>query len=174
MRKRMMSDERGLALVWLLVTGSFCILSGVALASTGADDQLETLVTRVEALATDKGGELRSVHQNDSHSSSVTAIMRSDQLGQLQELLSDAHPGVMVEYVHSPSNEYRDYLRVGVDLMMTSEQYSSAWWRSFTSLSNMSIMALVFLSIWVALLAAHLLFRSSSVGSASHSEAMSL
>ena len=170
----MMAGERVLGLAWLLITVCFCILSGVALASTGADDQLETLVTRVEALATDKGGELRSVHRNDSHSFSVTAIMRSDQLGQLQDLLSDAHPGVMVEYDHSPSNEYRDYLRVGVDLMMTSEQYSSAWWRSFTSQSNMSIMALVFLSMWAPLLFAYLLFRSSSVGSASHSEAMSL
>ena len=167
----MISDERGLALGWLLVTGSICILSGVALASVGADDHLEALVTRVEALATDRGGEVRSVHQNDSHSFSVTAIMRADQLAPLQELLSDAPPDVMVEYVHSPSSEYRDYLRVGVDLVMMPDQYSSRWWRSFTSLS---IMAMLFLSMWVPLLFAHLLFRSSSVGPASHSEAISL
>ena len=108
-----MSDEKADALVWLLVTGAFCILSGVVLASEKADGHLDALVTRVEALATDKGGEIRSVHQNDSHSFSVTAIMRADQLAKLQGMLSDAHPDVMVEYVHSPSSEYRDYLRVG-------------------------------------------------------------
>ena len=166
----MMSDDRGLILVWLLVTGPFCILIGVSFASTGAGSQLENLVAQVEALATDKGGELRSVHQNESHSFSVTAIVRADQIGQIQDLLSDAHPGVMVEYVYSPSSKYRDYLRVGVDLMMTSEQNSSAWWRSFTSLRTISVMALFFLSMWVPLLFAHLLFRSSSFGPASHSE----
>ena len=128
----------------------------------------------MEALATDKGGELRSVHQNESHSFSITAIMRADQLGQLQDLLSDAHPGVMVEYVHSPSNEYRDYLRVGVDLVITPEQYSSTWWRSFTSLRTISMVAVLFLSMWAPLLVAYLVFRFGSFGPASHSEARRL
>ena len=163
-----MSDEKADALVWLLVTGAFCILSGVALASEKADGHLDALVPRVEALATDKGGEIRSVHQNDSHSYSVTAIMRADQLGQLQELLSDVHPGVTVEYVHSPSSQYRDYMRVGVDLVMTPEQYSSGWWRSFTSLSNMSVMAMLFLYMWAPILFGHFLFRSRSAGSATY------
>ena len=80
----------------------------------------------------------------------------------------------MVEYILSPGNEYGDYLRVGVDLMMTSEQYSSGWWRSFTSLSNISIVALCFLSMWAPLLVVYLVFRFSSFGPASHSEARPL
>ena len=75
--------------------------------------QFETLVGQVEALATDKGGELRPVHHNESLSYSAAAIMKAEQLGQLLDLLSGPHPGVMVEYVHSPGNQYRDYLRVG-------------------------------------------------------------
>ena len=31
--------------------------------------------------------------------------------------------------------------------MMTPEQYSSGWWRSFAGLSNMSIMDMVFLNL---------------------------
>ena len=58
--------------------------------------------------------------------------------------------------------------------MMTPEQYSSGWWRSFAGLSNMSIMAMVFLNLWAPLLVAHLVFRFSSVGSASHIEARPL
>ena len=57
--------------------------------------------------------------------------------------------------------------------MMTSEQYSSAWWRSPTNLSTVSIMALFFLSMWVSLLVVYLMLRFRSVGAASRSESMS-
>ena len=129
----------------LIIAGAGALLIGNLLSSERATDELESLVQQVEALVTARGGEIRSVHRNESHSYSVTAIMRADQLEILKNVLSEGPDSVTSEFVHTASREIDDYLRVGVDLRMTPEQYSAAWWRHFTSSASVLSMSLWFL-----------------------------
>ena len=135
------------ALIGILIGGGISYLLGLLIVTIGADGDLESAVRDVQAIATDRGGVVRSVHQNDSHSYSITAIVRADKLRRLQTLLDEQSDSVTWEYVYAPSKEHDDYLRVGVDLGMTPEQYSSEWSRQFVSSAN-----ILFMSVWFALL----------------------
>ena len=145
MNKEMKTVVTLLVFTGVVITGAGTLLLSTLRSSERATDELESLVQQVEALATDKGGELRSVHQNESHSYSVTAIMRTDQLEVLKNVLSEGPDSVTSEYVHAASKEHDDYLRVGVDLRMTPEQYSAARWRHFTSSASVLSMSPWFL-----------------------------
>lgn len=145
-----MGRERIRNIVWsaLLAAAVGLVLSFLfssSLALLFADSDLETAVRSVQAVATDRGGEVRSVNQNDDHSYSITAIVRYDQLGRLEELLDVQPSGVTSEYVHAPSSVHDDYLRVGVDLSMTPEQVSVEWSRSLSSPVFFSLMFVLFL-----------------------------
>ena len=149
----MMSKERKRNIVWSAILAaaiglvlSFSLGNLVALAI--ADSDLETAVRSVRAVATNRGGEVRSVNQNDDHSYSITAIMRDDQLGRLEELLAGQPDGVTWEYVYAPSSVHDDYLRVGVDLSMTPEHFSVEWGRSLSSPGFILLMFVLFLPIF--------------------------
>ena len=62
-----------------------------------ADSDLETVVRSVRAVATDRGGEVRSVNRTRPLYS-ITAIMRDDQLGRLEKLLASQPESVTWEY----------------------------------------------------------------------------
>ena len=76
----------------------------------------------------------------------MTAVIRDDQFGRLKELLSSQSPVVTFEYVLSPSTQHDDHLRVGVDLRMTPEQYSEAWWRFLWNPYSMVLMIMAFVA----------------------------
>ena len=65
---------------------------------------MEAAVRNVRAVATDRGGEVRSVNQNDDHSYSIAAIVRDDQLGRLEKLFAGQPDSVMWDYVYAPSS----------------------------------------------------------------------
>ena len=149
-----MSRERMLnlglsALLAILFAGGVSCLIGFSVVSLAADDALESAINDLEAIATDRGGVVRSVHRNDSLSYSITAIVREDQLGRLQNLLSDQPDSVTWEYVHAPSGEHEDYLRVGIDLAMSPERYSSEWERLFVSPDFILAMSIWFFAIFL-------------------------
>ena len=146
--KRMLNLGRS-ALIGLLITGCISFPAGFFFASLMADDVLESAVAEVQAVATDRGGVVRSVHENEFLSYSITAIIRDDQLGRLQALLADQPDSVTWEYVHAPSREHDDYLRVGVDLEMTLEQHSSEWERQFVSPEIVLLMSIWFFALFL-------------------------
>ena len=115
-----MSRERILNFGWsallaMLFAGGVSCLVGFLIVSLAADDALESAINDLEAIATDRGGVVRSIHRNDSLSYSITAIVREDQLGRPRTLLSDQPDGVTREYVHAHSGEHDVDLRVGID-----------------------------------------------------------
>ncbi len=120
------------------------MLCGMLIATFAVDDALHSALSRVEAVATDRGGVIESLHQNEDYSYSLTAVIRDDQLGRIEELLSEQPPVVTSEYVYSPSTLYEGHLRVGVDLRMTPEYHWSEWWRYFLSPYTMMLMTVVF------------------------------
>ena len=149
-----MSGKRMLNLGWsallgILISGGISFLAGYFFVSLTADDVLESAVTEVQAVATDRGGVVRSVHENEFLSYSITAIVRDDQLGRLQTLLADLPDSVTWEYAHAPSGEHDDYLRVGVDLEMTLEQHSSEWERQFVSPEIILLMSIWFFALFL-------------------------
>ena len=151
-----MSRERMLnlglsALVGILFAGGVSCLIGFSVVSLAADDALESAVNDLQAVATDRGGVVRSVHRNDSLSYSITAIVREDQLVRLQNQLSDQPDSVTWEYVHAPSGEHEDYLRVGIDLEMSPERYSSEWERLSVSPDVILAMSIWFFAIFLSL-----------------------
>ena len=135
----------------LVLAGSGALLLATLRASERATAEIEGLAHQVEALVTDKGGELRSVHRNEKRSYSVTAIMRADQLEVLDNVLAEGPDSVTSEYVYAASEEHDEYLRVGVDFRMTPEQYSAAQWRHFTNSASVLSMSLWFL-VWSLLI----------------------
>ena len=108
-RKRMLNLGWS-ALIGLMIAGGISYLAGFFVVSLMADDVLESAVNEVQAVATDRGGVVRSVHVNEFLSYSITAIVRDDQLGRLQTLLADQPDSVTWEYVHAPSGDHDDYL----------------------------------------------------------------
>ena len=149
-----MSGKRMLNLGWsaligILIAGCISFLAGYFFVSLTADDVLESAVTEVQAVATDRGGVVRSVHENEFLSYSITATIRDDQLGRLQTLLTDQPDSVTWEYVHAPSGEHAEYLRVGVDLEMTLEQHSSEWERQFVSPEIILVMSIWFFAVFL-------------------------
>lgn len=84
---------------------------------------------------------VRSVHKYDSFSYSFTAIVREDRLGRPRTLLSDQPGGV--------TREYDDYLRVGIDLEMSTERYYSEWERLFVSPEVLLAMSIWFFAIFL-------------------------
>ena len=149
-----MSGKRMLNLGWsaligILIAGCISFPAGFFFASLMADDVLESAVNEVQAVATDRGGVVRSVHVNEFLSYSITAIVREDQLGRLQALLADQPDSVTWEYVHAPSGEHDDYLRVGVDLEMTPEHHSSEWERLFVSPEIILVMSIWFFALFL-------------------------
>ena len=129
----------------ILIGGCFSFLCGMLISMIAADDALASALRSVEAVATDRGGVVESLHRNEDYSYSVTALIRDDQLGRLEALLADQPPVVTYEYVYSPSKLHDDHLRVGVDLRMTREHYSSEWWRIFWSPYSVLMMFMVFM-----------------------------
>lgn len=114
-------------LLGVLAGGLASFWCGIFLATLGTEDSFHSAIRRVEAVATDRGGVVESLHRNDNYSYSMTAVIRDDQFGRLEALLSDQSPDVTSEYVHSPSKQHDNHLRVGVDLRMTPERHSSEW-----------------------------------------------
>ena len=149
-RERMLNLGKS-ALLAILFAGCASWLVGGFIVSLAADDALESAINDLQAVATDRGGVVRSVHRNDSLSYSITAIVREDQLGRLQNLLSDQPDSVTREYVHAPSGEHEDYLRVGIDIEMSPEQYSSEWERLSVSPDVILAMSIWFFAIFLCL-----------------------
>ena len=149
-----MSGKRILNLGWsallgILISGGISFLAGYFFVSLTADDVLENAINEVQAVATDRGGVVRSVHENEFLSFSITAIVREDQLGRLQTLLADQPDSVTWEYVHAPSGEHAEYLRVGIDLEMSPDQYSSEWDRQFVSPEIILVMFIWFFALFL-------------------------
>ena len=66
-----MSGKRMLNLGWsalmgILIAGCISFLAGYFFVSLTADDVLESAVNEVQAVATDRGGVVESVHENEA------------------------------------------------------------------------------------------------------------
>ena len=142
-RMRMLGLGRS-DLIGVMIAGYISYPVGFVVVSYAADD-----VNEVQAVATDRGGVVRSAHENDSLSYSITAIVWEDRLERLRTLLADRPDSVTREYVHASSWEHDDYLRVGIDLEMSPEQYSLEWERLFVSPDVILLMSIWFFAIFL-------------------------
>ncbi len=133
MRIWRVTDVAWSVLIGILIGGMASYLSAIVIVNIGAESALERAVSHVEAVATDRGGVIRSVHRNDGRSYSIAAVVKDDQLPRLRTLLDEQSDRVTWDYVYATSKEHDDYLRVGIDLSMTPDQYSAAKWRTMSS-----------------------------------------
>lgn len=147
MSKQMLERFVFPVVIGILAGCAATILWGIVIALFVVDDALRSTLSGVEEVATDSGGVIESLHQNNAYSYSMTAVIRENQLGRLEDLLSEQPAVVTSEYVYSPSKLYEGHLRVGVDLRMGPEHHVSEWWRHFLDPLSVMMMFMVFVSI---------------------------